>query len=66
MRFIHNKPGPVRTEIVELEGQNSIAKFLKRSFMVKTFQSSFPPFPNLDKIKVHFDVVKAQIKRRFL
>ena len=23
--------------------------------MVKTFQSSFPPFPNLEKIKVHFD-----------
>ena len=23
--------------------------------MVKTFQSSFPPFPNLVKIKAHFD-----------
>ena len=23
--------------------------------MVKTFQSSFPPFPDLEKIKAHFD-----------
>ena len=23
--------------------------------MVKTYESSFSPFPNLDKIKVHFD-----------
>ena len=29
--------------------------------MAKTFQSSFPPFPNLVKIKAHFDKLKNTV-----
>ena len=32
-----------------------IAEWSLNQVMVKTFQSSFPHFPNLDKIKVHLD-----------